>query len=236
MILYDELIKKFQKEIMPQAVELDLSNSDWPWDSERSMILRSDMAYELGGENCYAIGTTIVTADKKLIDGNKVFLVGNNIHKINKDTSYARVAIVRVKEEAMGEGNELYDAIRRLEYTRYHFYPKGFMMRVSSALQKESVRISKNAIEEGLDFEKTGRMMQEAFFDNPMVEAVWIYYITDESFDYKLVQNLAKEANDITSTIDHILKNINMDCSTCSLQKICDEVEGLRELHFKQSN
>jgi hypothetical protein len=31
------------------------------------------------------------------------------------------------------------------------------------------------------------------------------------------------------------MQNINFDCSTCNLKPICDEVEGMRELHFKNS-
>lgn len=32
--------------------------------------------------------------------------------------------------------------------------------------------------------------------------------------------------------VTHYFKNAVMDRGTCGLQKICDEVEGLRELHF----
>ena len=39
-------------------------------------------------------------------------------------------------------------------------------------------------------------------------------------------------ADGITEAIDHISKNVVMNCSSCSLQKVCNEVEGLKELHF----
>ena len=34
---------------------------------------------------------------------------------------------------------------------------------------------------------------------------------------------------------NHALKDVNMDCGSCGLQEICDEIEGLREMHFGMS-
>lgn len=234
--LYDNLIERAQELLKADVKELGEGDINWPSDSDRSMILRPDMAYELGGEGCHALGVTIVTSSAKLVDGDRVFLLGRDLSDIKEDVSFARFAIVRISEEVTFEENELYDVIRRLENTRYHFYPKGFMMRVSSTKQRESVRVSELAIEHGISFEKTGRLMIEAYKKNPMVKAVHLYYVTDDFFDYPFAKTMANEVEDITCTIDHILKNVTMDCNSCNLQSICDQVDGLRELHFKQKN
>ena len=42
----------------------------------------------------------------------------------------------------------------------------------------------------------------------------------------------AKRVRDITRTLSKILEGMQTDCSSCSLKSICDEVEGLKELHF----
>lgn len=237
MRLYDEIICKMQ-DILDGADSRSLAvgGAAWPQVSDRSMILRSDMAYELGGEGLPAIGCTVVTADEKLVPADGITLLGEDLSQIRKDVPYARVALVRVREDMLGEGQALYSAVRALEYTRYHFYPEGFMMRVSASRQKESVRIGKAALRKGLDFTKTGNGMLSAFHRNAAVEAVHIYYVTLREFDYNALEAYAKEAERITKTIDHILKNVVMDCNACSLQKVCDEVEGLRELHFKGNN
>ena len=78
--------------------------------------------------------------------------------------------------------------------------------------------------------------MISAFHKNSMVENVHLYYITQKDFDYKKLKSMTDESEGITRTIDHIFKNLIMDCKTCNLQEICDEVEGLRELHFKQKS
>lgn len=106
------------------------------------------------------------------------------------------------------------------------------MLRVSASRQRESVRVGSAALRKGLDFTKTGNRMISAFHKNRGVQAVRLYYVTREDFDYKTLASYAREAESITGAIDHILKNMPMDCGACSLQKVCDEVEGLRELHF----
>lgn len=37
---------------------------------------------------------------------------------------------------------------------------------------------------------------------------------------------------DVTRAIDHVMTAPMTDCNVCSLKKVCDEVEGIRELHF----
>lgn len=233
MKLYDETIQKCLALLGAEAGRtLPLCGDDWPEVSDRSMILRSDMAYELGGDGLPAVGCTLVTASEALCLADGLTLLGPDLSEIKKDAPFARIAVVRVDPDTMGEGQTLYNAIRALEYTRYHFYPEGFMMRVSSTRHKESVRIGKSALARGLSFTKAGSRMIAAFHQNPRVEAVQLYYVTLDSFDYRALERCAAEAEAITKTIDHILKNAVMDCAACSLQTVCNEVEGLRELHF----
>ena len=42
----------------------------------------------------------------------------------------------------------------------------------------------------------------------------------------------AKKADDITKTLSHILDGLPTDCGHCSLKSVCDEVEGMREMHM----
>lgn len=236
MKLYDEIIEKLQQLVPDRdSKEFEVRDSTWPV-AEREMILRGDMAYELGGGSLPAIGATIVTADENLIGEDGITLVGSDLREIDEDTPFARIAVVRVDENTIGEGNELYNAIRSLEYTRYHLFPKGFMMRVSASRNRESVRVSRDAVTDGISFAETGNMMISAFHKNPNVKAVHIYYFTKKDFDYKALKSMAEESEEITRAIDHIFKNLIMDCRACNLQEICDEVEGLRELHFKQKS
>ena len=235
MKLYDETIRKIRALLNGEKQQLLHDATAWPVVSDRSMILRSDMAYELGGGSLPALGVTLVTASKDLGPGDGVFLTGTDLPEIDADTPFARIALVRVGEDTLGEGKKLYRAIRNLEYTRYHFYPEGFMLRVSSSKRRESVRIGKEALKKGLNFAKTGSRMIAAFHSHPEVEAVEIHYVTANGFPYQELEALGREGERITETLDHMMKNLVMDCGVCGLKQVCDEVEGLREIHFHES-
>lgn len=233
MKLYDATIRNCLALLSAaRPTELNAADGDWRDMSDRSMILRGDMAYELGGGQLPAVGGTIVTADESLVPSDGLFLIGKDLPELTADSPYARVALVRVRETEIGEGEALYRLIRDLEYTRYHFYPEGFMLRASAANGRESVRVGREALAKGLTFSKTGSRMITAFHTHKAVEAARLYYVTQPEFDYETLAGYVKETESITRTIDHILKTVMTDCAACSLKKVCDEVEGLRELHF----
>lgn len=234
MKLYDETIKEWLKILDSlQGRELDVKKGeDWKDIGNANMILRSDMAYELGGNHLPALSGMTLTADTSLVPRDEVLLYGKDLGEIREDTPYARLAVLRVKENSMGEGNALYQAIRKMEYTKYHLNPEGFMMRISAASQREMVRVGKTALEKGLGFEQVGKLFLQSYHKNPQVEAVKLVFITLSDFPYEELEIYIKKAEEITKAIDHILKNLSMDCNVCSLKQICDEVEGMKELHF----
>ena len=238
MKLYDKVIKETGELLLqwnPQRIDMSHAKA-WKDAGKSNMVFRSDMAFELGGDvkGDAALGATFITADASLVPADGACLIGPDLWEIKESMSYARVALVRVSEEQMGEGEKLYNSIRNLEYVRYHFNPEGFMMRVSTAKGRESVRVSKAAIENGLTFTEVAQMLCEAYHKKPAVEAVQIYFITDPAFPFTALEGETLQAEEITKTIDHMLKNVMTDCDVCSLQKVCDEVEGLKELHFKK--
>ncbi|SFQ12905.1 CO dehydrogenase/acetyl-CoA synthase complex beta subunit [Lachnospiraceae bacterium XBB1006] len=235
MKLYDEVIGRVLEQLETKSGRtLPVLEDTWKSVTDRSMILRSDMAYELGGEGLPAIGMTLFTDSKEWSEKDSVTVIGEDLPMITGDVPYARVAIVQMEEGVLQEGERLYRAIRDLEYTRYHFYPEGFMMRVSSSKGRESVRVGKEALTKGLDFSKVGAQMIKAFHKHAGVKSVSLFYITKDTFDYKTLGSLQREAESITKAIDHISTGAIMDCTACNLQTVCDEVEGLRQLHFNK--
>ena len=49
---------------------------------------------------------------------------------------------------------------------------------------------------------------------------------------YKALKDLAKKSGEALNTLATILEGLPTDCSICALKGICDEVEGMKELHF----
>ncbi|MBR1622762.1 MAG: carbon monoxide dehydrogenase [Pseudobutyrivibrio sp.] len=233
MKLYDEAIKCITASLSGQPLrKVDIVNANWHDVGDHNMILRADMAYELGGGTYPAVSAMGVTAREDLVSGDEVYLLGPDLSQIKSDQPYARIALVRVAEDSLGDGNTLYNAIRQIEYVRYHINPEGYMTRISAGKNREPVRVSKDAINKGISFAHVGKLFLDTYHENKKIIGVKLIFITKPDFDYESLSAQAKQLEDITGTIDHILGNVVMDCGACSLQKICDEVDGLRELHF----
>lgn len=237
MKLYDEIINKWSsltKDCSKKYFFESDETPDWPDVGSHQMILRQDMAYELGGStpSLYALGSTAVTACEDIVPCDEVILIGPDLSEIAADTSYARLTIALVGESSLGDGNALYNAIKRIDNVRYHVNPQGFMTRVSSVYGRESIRVSSEALSKGITFEKVGNIFMKKYHENPDIKAVKLIFITDPRFDFKTLSSYVDSASMITKTIDHIMKDAMTDCSSCSLKKVCDEVEGLREMHF----
>ena len=139
---------------------------------------------------------------------------------------------MRVAPDTLGEGNALYNAIKQMEFVRYHVSPEGFMTRVSLINGTESARVSKKALAKGLTFTQVGNLMLRQFHKNARIVSIKLIFITDPCFPFSALKEAVRETEEITKAIDHILKNGMTDCDSCSLQKICEEVEGMKELHF----
>ncbi len=234
MRLYDDVILTWQDLIGSCHVSELEKKAGWPDAGKANMVLRSDAAYELGGagDGIFAIGSSVMTEDASLVPEDGIFLVGPDLNEIKSGCSYARLAVVLVNGEEMGEGDKLYSSIRDISYARYHVEPEGFMMRVSSVGKRESARVSRAAVEKGISFSHVGEMMINAFHERRHVRAVRLFFITDPSFNYQGLYDSVKKSEEITTAIDHIFKDMQMDCNACNLKQVCDEVEGLRELHF----
>lgn len=238
MKLYDESITGIYHKLdgLPgHPLDVSAPEACWPDVGDDNVILRGDMAYELGGGRLAALSGLAITSSEQLVSGDEVLLYGPDLTELSADAPYARIAVVRVAEDGLGEGNELYNAIRKIEYVRYHINPKGYMTRISASNEREPVRISKEAITGGINFAKVGKLFMDSYHKNPKIEAVKLIFITIPDFSYEELETQIRKNEQITATIDHVLKNLVMDCNACNLKPICDEVEGMKELHFAQS-
>ena len=236
MELYEGVINQFLTTLNKESIkQLKIPEDDWEDLGNQNMILRSEMAYELGGGNLPAISSLCITTKDSDVKEDEVDLVGEDLPQLTSDSPYARLTILKVKEEGLGQADSLYQAIQKLEFVRYHIHPKGYMMRISST-KREPVRIGQQALNEGLDFAKVGKRFIKEYHQNQNVLAVKCIFITKPDFPYDKWKAIADINETILTGIDHISKDFKMDCSVCQLKSVCDEVEGMKEYHFAQQN
>ena len=202
--------------------------SAWPDPGKSELVMQRDAAYELGGSGRPSVNYTCVTTSS-LPGGGGVFLLGRDLPELKGDTAFARVVVLQTEE--ISEDDAGHDMIRQMEYVRYHVFPTGYMVRVSSTSYEEQVRVSKDAVKRGIGFAAVGAAYLEKYRAVKGVKAAQIVFITDEAV-VKTLQPNAKKVEDITKTLSHILDGLPTDCSHCTLKPVCDEVEGMKEMHL----
>lgn len=235
MRLYDKLISQALQLIASsggeQMVRGQCHGETCRDSGDFDLVLKSDMAYELGGGTLPAISGLFFTSDQSFVPQDEIWRLGPDLSEIRENVPYARLTLIRVAEGCFSGEAEAYSDLRKMEYTRYHVNPEGYMMRISTASEREPVRISRKALDQGLTFEKAGRSFIKGYRSHPKVEAVKLVFVTAADFPYEQLVKLAHQGEQITKSMNHIFNNLVMDCSACNLKPVCDEVEGLRELH-----
>ena len=236
MELYNSIIEKVNKElgsVEPKHYEYN-ENKAWEDVGSNQLIMMKESAYELGGDNKPAVHLSMVTSGN-YVDGDEVVVIGKDLNELNSSSSFARIALVKVSK-LEGEGEEdtekLFRAIQDIDFVKYHVFPKGYMIRSSSDSFREQVRVSKDAIAGGITFEKVGAAYIKQYKKNPAIDAVKLIFVTADDADFAELKKDAKKAQEITKALSKILEGMSTDCHTCSLKPICDEVEGMKELHF----
>ncbi len=220
---------------------LEKGKPDQRWDySERDcwidigsneLVLQKDAAYELGASGKGSANFVLFTSSDELVDRDQILLYGRDLKDIRGDVDFARIVLLRVG--VLDDDDEsVYRILKDIEFAKYHVYPEGYMVRMSPENYREQVRVSRQALKKGISFRSIGASYIKAYKKDPNVLNATVIFLTAPGFDYEAMKAAAKKANDITNTLTHILEGLPTDCTVCALKDICDEVEGMKELHF----
>ncbi len=228
MKIYDEQITKILALLNAEIGQnLDPNDGFWQDVGKQNLVLRGEMSYELGAGTLPAVSILGITSSQLLVPADQILLYGPDLTQITEDTPYARITFLRIDDALLGKGEAIYDGMRRFANTRYKVNPKGFMSRISTSNNHEPVRVSKTALSEGLRFAKVARLFLDAYKIHREVLSVTVIFVTLPNFDYAELAMLAQKNDQITTALDHLLRDVKMDCSSCKLQAICNEVEAM---------
>ena len=227
MDFFDSLINEVNSTIENSKKSAYRFNESERWADlgYNQVVLQRDTAFELNGTG-FSLVTSKAVADE-------IIVVGNDISSIASSGALSRIAIVQVDDT--DDAQQSYDLIKKIEFVKYHCFPDGYMMRSASSSFKESVRVSKKSLLNGLTFEKIGNLLISEYKKIPSVKGVKMIFVTDERINYSEFEKIAEKNREITETLNKVMNNLVFDCTTCNLKPICDEVEGMRELHFKSA-
>ena len=233
MELYNAVINS-TKEILSagKAVVWDYNaKRAWTDVGSSELVLQSDAAYELGAMGLGSANYICATSSSALVNKDQIILYGKDLKDIKADTPFARIMLLRIGDLG-AEDEQVYRALKDIEFCKYHVYPEGYMVRMSPESHREQIRVSKKALKRGINFEAVGNLYIETYKKNPNVLNATVVFITDPAMDFKAMLENSKKVDAITGTLTTIMEGLPTDCSVCQLKDICDEVEGMKELHF----
>lgn len=233
MELYNSLIKETKALTDPlQRKSWDYDEQDCWFDNGSSeLVLQKYAAYEMGASGKGSANYVLFTSSPELVEKDQVILIGKDMREIKGDCDFARIVLLRIGD--IDDDDEVvYRTLKDIEFSKYHVYPKGYMVRISPESYREQVRVSREALTGGINFKAVGASYIREYKKNPNVISAMVIFITDPAANYTELKALAKKSAGVTGTLTHILEGLPTDCSVCALKDICDEVEGMKELHF----
>lgn len=233
MELYNSLIKESNSLLekgSPRVWEYRPGDA-WKDIGSSELVLQKDAAFELGAMGKGSANYVLFTSSPELVDKDQILLYGADLGEIKGEVDFARIVLLRVGL-IDGDDEAVYRTLKDIEFAKYHVYPEGYMVRMSPESYREQVRVSKQALKKGVSFKNIGANYITAYKKDPNVLNATVIFVTAPGYDYGAMKKLAKKANDVTGTLTHILEGLPTDCSVCALKDICDEVEGMKELHF----
>ena len=233
MELYNSLINDTRAQLEGLSAKVwNYAPADcWADTGASELVLQRDAAYEMGALGKGSANYVLFTSSSELVDKDQVILYGPDMGQIKGDCDFARIVLLRVG--VLDDDDEaVYRTLKDIEFAKYHVYPEGYMVRMSPESSREQVRVSKKALSKGISFRSVGASYVAEYKKDANVLNATVIFITDPKADYAALQAAAKKASAVTGTLTQILEGLPTDCSICALKDICDEVEGMKELHF----
>lgn len=234
MTLYDDIITQMRL-LLPEKPSISTPFRDELCAEEgdkNAILLRSETALELGGSGKPSVSSVLFGNIEN--EKDEVLLFGKDLYELKDDASFAHLTLIQLKS---GSEYELsYEMLKDISFSLFRLYPKGFHIRISPSSMREQVRISRAVLNTSapLSFLNVGCSLIRLLKENENVERVKTVFITDPNIDYSALSALARNAKRISDAVHHTLELDELECASCKMKPICDEVEGLRELHFKK--
>lgn len=231
--IYDEKIEEIHNLIKEKIAKIYSYSSSKIWSSteDPELIFKNDTAIELAPGNLEGSVVFSMTTNENVVNGDTISIIGDELSKVSKrEISYSRVVLLRLKDEE-DKSQDLYNKFKQLERSRYNLYLDGFMLRASTVQKRETIRVSKKALKDGISFEKIGNAMINEFKKIDFVESVNIIFITEEEDLIKKIFTISEGVEKITEALNTMFDGLEVDCHSCSLESLCEEVDGMREIH-----
>ncbi|MEA4895426.1 MAG: carbon monoxide dehydrogenase [Oscillospiraceae bacterium] len=235
MRIYDEIIRRTEELLSGNEARIFSHSPDRSAKpgKKNEFLLARESAYELGESSLSSVSYTAITSNGELVVEDRILLFGKDLPELSHNSPFARISILFTDDILESGDQAAYSIIKSIELKKYDVFPEGYMMRVSVLSSREQVRVSKSALKDGLSFEQVGNLFISKYKENKHVKAVTVIFVTLPEAPYAELESLAEESTKLTRALNHIIADLKMDCRACEWKPVCDEVDGMKELHSK---
>lgn len=238
MNIFDKYISDIQKILAHQKISrLNFSENEWKLTEKNTFLMERDTAIELGGYPKESVNIIVPSSDLynliSLEEG--IYSIGDTSllsGKISeKHISFGKIVFLKTKDL---KEDDFYSFTQSELLTDSRIRMSDIMLRQSPAHYNTNLRISKKALKNGFNAEIMAATVYKAFKNMEHVSNVTVLLIFGDSMPYKELLEAAENIKEATLTLNHIFDGINMDCGHCDVKEICNEIEGMRELHMRR--
>lgn len=201
----------------------------WPIVDKTPFIMERDTKTELGGHPKESVSLILSSSDIDLSDMSELSFIGDpSLMNREPHISYGKVVLLRT-DDFPEDG--IYDYLQSAQMADVKMRFKDVMLRTSSQQFYTNMRISKAAASAGFDAYKMGRTMLKQFKDVPHVTDARLVLIFGDSPVYKKLISVAESAKLVNVAIYNRFEGMDMECESCAIKPICDQVEGIKKMH-----
>jgi CO dehydrogenase/acetyl-CoA synthase beta subunit len=226
-----ESVRTFVEDMPSKRSWLADTTMTWPGGHGRNIVLKEDMALELGSPEMESVSCLLWTENLSAITDGRITLVGPDFQEsVGKGLPFGKVVLLGV--EGFTEDNA-YDRHKELDFLRYDLDLKGFMMRAVSQYMREWCRISRESLSQGFSALLLGSSLMTLFKGMPYVKASEVIFFTSSTEDVRMLKEITSPAEKVIAAMNKMASEMDFECGSCDYQDVCDEADGLKGMRDK---
>jgi len=205
-----------------------LTGSVWPAGGDKNLVMAADVGVELGNPQEESVSFVLWTEEISEIHDGRITLIGPDIPE-SRSQSRPFGKVILLSGRGFDEGNT-YERYRQLDGLRFDLDLKGYMLRAASVYQKEWIRISRVAVEDGFSFRILGTELIHLFRRMDYIDAAEVLFVTSGPEDMTPLKGIATGAGRIIAAMGKMVDEWSMDCDACEYEDVCNAVEDLKRM------
>ena len=240
MSLFEAKIETLRQALAPLEAEERVFRASgggaWPRAGSKQMILEQDMGAELGNGRLPSFAAILWTEELERVRDGQIALYGPDIPQIaapggKKSVPFGKIVLLGV--DAL-PADEVYASYERMDAVRFRQNLSGYMLRGTSQRNREWSRVSKEACGAGFCFAHLGSELVRDYKALPFVRRAELLFFTEEAGVRALLPAMS-ECCQIARALNTMFEHVSMDCKSCDAAEICEEIDGLKQLHRQLS-